>query len=104
MQPLAKCVLPYSSRMDAGSVRIDGRDVRDVTLASLAECVGMVAQETYLVHDTIRENLKSIRGSQLVYLPNCGHAPMLERPEAFNAAVAEWLVETRARRGVGGRS
>src|SRR4030095_11639224 len=27
-----------------------------------------------------------IRGSQLVYLPNCGHAPMLERPEAFNAA------------------
>ena len=45
-----------------------------------------------------------IRGSQLVYLPNCGHAPMLERLEAFNAAVAEWLVETRARRGVGGRS
>jgi pimeloyl-ACP methyl ester carboxylesterase len=45
-----------------------------------------------------------IRGSQLVYLPNCGHAPMLERPEAFNAAVGEWLVETRARRGVGGRS
>jgi len=45
-----------------------------------------------------------IRGSQLVYLPNCGHAPMLERPEAFNAAVGEWLVETRARRGAGGRS
>jgi pimeloyl-ACP methyl ester carboxylesterase len=38
-----------------------------------------------------------IRGSQLVYLPNCGHAPMLERPEAFNAAVGDWLVETRAR-------
>jgi len=45
-----------------------------------------------------------IRGSQLVYLPNCGHAPMLERPEAFNAAVAEWLVETRARRAAGDRS
>jgi len=45
-----------------------------------------------------------IRGSQLVYLPNCGHAPMLERPEAFNAAVGEWLVETRARRGAGGPS
>ncbi len=44
-----------------------------------------------------------IRGSQLVYLPNCGHAPMLERPDAFNAAVGEWLVETRARRArVGG--
>jgi pimeloyl-ACP methyl ester carboxylesterase len=46
-----------------------------------------------------------IRGSQLVYLPNCGHAPMLERPEAFNAAVGDWLVETRARRALaGGRS
>jgi len=41
-----------------------------------------------------------IRGSQLVYLPNCGHAPMLERPEAFNAAVGDWLVETRARRAL----
>jgi pimeloyl-ACP methyl ester carboxylesterase len=39
-----------------------------------------------------------IRGSQLVLLPNCGHAPMLEQPAAFDAAVAEWLVETRARR------
>jgi pimeloyl-ACP methyl ester carboxylesterase len=45
-----------------------------------------------------------IRGSQLVYLPNCGHAPMLERPEAFNAAVAEWLVDTRARRAAASRS
>jgi len=43
-----------------------------------------------------------IRGSQLVYLPNCGHAPMLERPEAFNAAVGDWLVETRARRAIAG--
>jgi len=33
-----------------------------------------------------------------VYLPNCGHAPMLERPEAFGAVVSEWLVETRERR------
>jgi pimeloyl-ACP methyl ester carboxylesterase len=41
-----------------------------------------------------------IRGSQLVYLPNCGHAPMLERPDAFNAVVGDWLVETRARRAL----
>jgi len=45
-----------------------------------------------------------IRGSQLVYLPNCGHAPMLECPEAFNAAVGEWLVDIRARRGAGSRA
>jgi 2-hydroxy-6-oxonona-2,4-dienedioate hydrolase len=40
-----------------------------------------------------------IPGSQLVYLPNCGHAPMLERPEAFDAVVSEWLSEQRVRAG-----
>lgn len=45
-----------------------------------------------------------IRGSQLMYLPNCGHAPMLEQPPAFEAAVSEWLVETRARRGRSARA
>jgi pimeloyl-ACP methyl ester carboxylesterase len=40
-----------------------------------------------------------IPGSHLVYLPNCGHAPMLEQPEAFDVAVSEWLIETGARRG-----
>jgi ATP-binding cassette subfamily B protein len=51
-------LIPRLYDVESGAVRIDGRDVRDVTLASLAECVGMVAQETYLVHDTLRENLR----------------------------------------------
>jgi len=44
--------------VESGSVRIDGVDVRDVTLASLAAGVGLVSQETYLFHDTVRENLR----------------------------------------------
>src|SRR5205085_11376808 len=40
-----------------GSVRIDGVDVRELKLSSLAEIVGMVTQETYLFHATVRENL-----------------------------------------------
>jgi ATP-binding cassette subfamily B protein len=40
-----------------GRIRIDGHDLRDVTLDSLAENIGMVTQETYLFHDTIRTNL-----------------------------------------------
>lgn len=36
--------------------------------------------------------------SRLTFLPCCGHAPMLEQPDAFNEAVAEWLMETRDRR------
>lgn len=44
--------------VSGGSVTIDGVDVRDVTLASLAAGVGLVSQETYLFHDTVRENLR----------------------------------------------
>ncbi|HWY17440.1 MAG TPA: ABC transporter ATP-binding protein [Solirubrobacteraceae bacterium] len=41
-----------------GCVSIDGRDIRDMTLASLAATVGLVSQETYLFHASIRENLR----------------------------------------------
>jgi len=40
-----------------GVIRIDGYDLRDVTLESLSQAIGMVTQETYLFHDTIRTNL-----------------------------------------------
>jgi ATP-binding cassette subfamily B protein len=43
---------------DQGSVSIGGVDVRDVTFASLAAMVGVVSQETYLLHATVRENLR----------------------------------------------
>ncbi|MDQ6943026.1 MAG: ABC transporter ATP-binding protein/permease, partial [Candidatus Eremiobacteraeota bacterium] len=41
----------------SGAIRVDGHDIRDVTLASLRENVGIVTQETYLFHDTIKANL-----------------------------------------------
>lgn len=41
----------------SGQICVDGHDLRDVTLHSLAEHIGMVTQETYLFHDTIRMNL-----------------------------------------------
>jgi ATP-binding cassette, subfamily B, bacterial len=41
-----------------GRVCIDGVDVRDMTLTSLAATVGLVSQETYLFHASIRENLR----------------------------------------------
>jgi ABC-type multidrug transport system fused ATPase/permease subunit len=41
----------------AGTVRIGGTDIRDVTLASLRETVGVVTQDAHLFHDTIRANL-----------------------------------------------
>jgi ATP-binding cassette, subfamily B, bacterial len=43
---------------DRGKVTIDGIDIRDTTLKSLAETVGLVSQETYLFNASIRENLR----------------------------------------------
>jgi ATP-binding cassette, subfamily B, bacterial len=45
----------------AGRVTIDGVDVRSLSLATLAQVVGVVAQETYLLHTTVRENLRHAR-------------------------------------------
>ena len=50
-------LVPRLYDTDSGSVEIDGRDVRNVTLASLGDVIGFVTQETYLFHATIRENL-----------------------------------------------
>jgi ATP-binding cassette subfamily B protein len=50
-------LIPRLYDPDRGSIRIDGWDLRDVTLDSLAAQIGTVTQETHLFHDTIRTNL-----------------------------------------------
>jgi ATP-binding cassette, subfamily B, bacterial len=44
--------------VDRGGVTIDDVDVRDLTFRALAELVGVVSQETYLFHESVRENLR----------------------------------------------
>jgi len=45
----------------SGVVRIAGHDLRDVTLSSLRDVVGMITQDAHLFHDTIRANLRYAR-------------------------------------------
>ena len=47
----------------SGAVRIDDTDLRDMRLADLAAIVGVVSQETYLLHTTVRENLRYAKPS-----------------------------------------
>jgi ATP-binding cassette, subfamily B, bacterial len=54
-------LVPRLYDVDAGSVRLDGVDVRELTLASLPGLVGMVTQESYLFHATVAENLRYAR-------------------------------------------
>ncbi|MEA2580853.1 MAG: ATP-binding cassette, subfamily bacterial [Actinomycetota bacterium] len=50
-------LVPRLYDVQEGSVRIDGNDVRDVALESIGNVIGVVTQETYLFHTTIRRNL-----------------------------------------------
>ncbi len=50
-------LLPRLYDPTRGRILLDGHDLRDVSLESLVNQVGMVTQETYLFHDSIRSNL-----------------------------------------------
>jgi ATP-binding cassette, subfamily B, bacterial len=50
-------LIPRLYDVDSGGVEIDGRDVRRIALASLGRVIGVVTQETYLFHASIRDNL-----------------------------------------------
>lgn len=54
-------LVPRLYEATEGVVRIDGVDVRDLTLGTLADAVGMVTQDSYLFHATIAENLRYAR-------------------------------------------
>jgi len=54
-------LVPRLYDVDSGAIRIDGHDIRDVTLDSLAGAIGMVNQEPYLFHTSILENLRYAR-------------------------------------------
>ena len=50
-------LLPRLYDVTGGEVLIDGRDIRDFTLESLGATIGIVTQESYLFHSSIRDNL-----------------------------------------------
>ena len=51
-------LLPRFYEIDSGSISIDGHDIRDVTIKSLREQIGIVPQETMLFSTTVRENIR----------------------------------------------
>jgi ATP-binding cassette, subfamily B, bacterial len=79
----------------SGAVRVDGVDVRDVTLASLRENIGIVTQETYLFHDTIAANLHYARpdasDEQLIAAARAAniHEFVASLPDGYQTVVGE---------------
>lgn len=88
-------LLPRLYDPTAGHITIDGHDLRDVTLDSLAAQIGMVTQETYLFHDTVRANLIYARpeatqgeieaACRAAYI----HDRILAFPEGYETVVGE---------------
>jgi ATP-binding cassette subfamily B protein len=79
----------------SGSVRIEGTDVRDLTFDSLRSIVGVVSQETYLFHGTVRENLAFARpGATGAEIEAAARAAQIDEhlrslPEGYDTVVGE---------------
>jgi len=88
-------LVPRIYDVDSGSVAIDGIDVRDLTLASLGSIIGLVTQETYLFHSTIRENIAYSRMDatqeeiEAAARAAAIHDRVMELPERYETVVGE---------------
>jgi ATP-binding cassette subfamily B protein len=88
-------LVPRFYDVQGGSVSIDGVDVRDLKLNSLGDLIGMVTQETYLFHTTIRRNLQyGNPGASQEELEAAARAAFIhdritELPEGYETIVGE---------------
>jgi subfamily B ATP-binding cassette protein MsbA len=79
----------------SGRVLIDGLDHRDVTLHSLHDQIGIVTQESFLFHDSIRENIRFGRleatDAEIEEAARLAHAHdfIMEQPQGYNTLVGD---------------
>src|SRR2546427_519196 len=88
-------LLPRFYDPQLGSVRLDGHDVRDLTLESLGRQIGMVFQDTFLFHASIRENLLYARPdateAEMIAAATAAHIHdfIVSLPDGYDTVVGE---------------
>ncbi len=88
-------LIPRFYEVTEGAIRIDGRDIRNVTLASLRRQIAIVSQETVLFNDTVRNNiaygLEEIPNETIVAAARAAnaHAFIDELPEGYETEIGE---------------
>ncbi len=88
-------LVPRLYDVDSGAVEIDGHNVKDIALASLGEIIGMVTQETYLFHASVRENLMYARSDateeEMIAAAKAAaiHDRIMELDEGYDTVVGE---------------
>ncbi|HEX8028492.1 MAG TPA: ABC transporter ATP-binding protein [Vicinamibacterales bacterium] len=88
-------LLPRFYDVTGGAIHIDGRDIRDVTLASLRDQIGIVTQETVLFDDTIAGNIAY--GTPAATMPQIeaaaraanAHDFIAGQPDGYNTVIGE---------------
>ncbi|HZR44326.1 MAG TPA: ABC transporter ATP-binding protein [Ktedonobacteraceae bacterium] len=81
--------------VDEGAVEIDGHNVKDIKLESLSDLIGMVTQETYLFHASIRENLLYARADateeEMIAAAKAAaiHERIMELEDGYDTTVGE---------------
>jgi len=88
-------LVPRLYDVTAGSLKLNGIDVRHVTMQSIRDVVGVVTQDPYLFHDTLRANLMYARpeASEAEVLAALDHAQIghlvAELPDGLDTVVGE---------------
>ena len=88
-------LLPRFYEVSGGTIRVDGVDVRDVTLRSLRAQISMVTQENILFHDTVRNNicygLANVGPASVVEAARAAlaHDFILELPQGYDTLIGE---------------
>ena len=88
-------LVPRLYDADSGAVEIDGHNVKDVALESLGEIIGVVTQETYLFHASVRENLMYARQNateeEMIAAAKAAaiHDRIMELDEGYDTTVGE---------------
>lgn len=88
-------LIPRFYEVTGGSIAIDGKDIREVTLASLREQIGLVPQETMLFSTTIKENIRYGRldatDEEIVEAARAANAEefILDLPHGYETRIGE---------------
>lgn len=88
-------LVPRLYEVDSGAVKVDGKDVRDLTSESLRDAIGVVSQDPHFFHDTILCNLKYARpdATQAEIVEACRaaqiHSLIASLPEGYETVVGE---------------
>jgi subfamily B ATP-binding cassette protein MsbA len=88
-------LLPRFFDVTSGRLLVDGRDVRDVTLASLRSQIGIVTQETVLFNDTVRNNIAygqpgvSQKAVEAAARAALAHDFIMEMPAGYETVIGE---------------